>query len=69
VKAGKYKLTVKDLTKADNFHLIAPGANRKTGVASRATTTWTVTLRPGAGKYRSDAHPTLRGRFTVVRSG
>ena len=39
--AGKYKLTVKDVTKADNFHLIAPGVNRKTGVAFRGTTTWT----------------------------
>lgn len=67
--AGKYKLTVKDITKADNFHLIAPGANRKTGVASRGTTIWTVTFRAGAGKYRSDAHLTLRGGFTVVASG
>ena len=63
--AGKYKLTVKDLTKADNFHLIAPGVNRKTGVAFRGTTTWTVTFRVGAAKFRSDAHRTLRGGFTV----
>jgi hypothetical protein len=63
--AGKYKITVKDLTKADNFHLIAPGVNRKTGVAFRGTTTWTVTFRVGAAKFRSDAHRTLRGGFTV----
>ena len=31
-----------DLTKADNFHLIAAGVNRKTGVAFRGTATWTV---------------------------
>jgi plastocyanin len=66
--AGKYKITVKDLTKADNFHLIAPGVNRKTGVASRGTTIWTVTFRIGAAKYRSDAHRTLRGGFTVIRT-
>ena len=64
--AGKYKLTVKDLTKADNFHLIAPGVNRKTGVAFRGTTTWTVTFRVGAAKYRSDAHRALHGGFTVT---
>jgi len=64
--AGKYKLTVKDLTKADNFHLIAPGVNRKTGVAFRGTATWTLTFRIGAAKYRSDAHRALRGGFTVI---
>jgi len=69
VPAGKYKLTVKDLTKADNFHLIAAGVNRKTGVAFRGTATWTVTFRVGAGKYRSDAHRALRGGFTVIGAG
>jgi hypothetical protein len=64
--AGKYRLTVKDLTRADNFHLTAPGINRKTGVKSRATVTWTLTFRAGTAKYRSDAHPRLRGGFTVV---
>jgi plastocyanin len=64
--AGKYKITVKDLTKADNFHLIAPGVNRKTGVAFRGTATWTVTFRVGAGKYRSDAHRALHGGFIVI---
>ena len=28
--AGAYSITVSDLTRSDNFHLIAPGANRKT---------------------------------------
>jgi plastocyanin len=64
--AGKYKLTVKDLTKADNFHLIAAGINRKTGVKFRGTATWTVSFRIGTVKYRSDAHKTLHGSFTVV---
>ena len=63
--AGKYKITVKDLTKADNFHLIAPGVNRKTCVAFRGTATWTFIFRFGAAKYRSDAHRTLRGGFTL----
>jgi plastocyanin len=64
--AGVYKLTVKDLTKVDNFHLIALGINRKTGVKFRGTRTWTVTFRAGVVKYRSDAHRRLRGSFTVV---
>jgi hypothetical protein len=64
--AGKYRLTVKDLTRADNFHLTAPGINKKTGVKFRGTVVWTLTFRAGTAKYRSDAHPRLRGGFTVV---
>jgi plastocyanin len=64
--AGKYRLTVKDLTRTDNFHLTAPGINKKTGVKFRGTVAWTLTFRAGTAKYRSDAHPRLRGSFTVV---
>jgi len=63
--AGKYKLTVKDLSKTDNFHLTGAGVNKKTGVKSKGTSTWNVTLRAGKVTYRSDAHTTLRGTFTV----
>jgi hypothetical protein len=66
LKAGPYSIKVKDLTKADNFHLIAPGANRRTGVKSVSTSTWNVTLRKGTGTYRSDAHKALHGGFRVV---
>jgi plastocyanin len=63
--AGRYSIRVKDLTKADNFHLVAPGANRRTGVKSRVAATWSVTLRTGSGTYRSDAHKRLHGSFRV----
>lgn len=63
--AGRYNIKVKDLTKADNFHLVAPGANRRTGVKSKSTATWNVTLRTGTGTYRSDAHKRLHGSFRV----
>jgi hypothetical protein len=53
------------LTKADNFHLVAPGANRRSGVKSKSAATWNVTLRAGNGTYRSDAHKRLRGSFSV----
>jgi hypothetical protein len=64
--AGTYSVKVRDLTKADNFHLIAPGVNRKTGVRFRGTVTWKVAFRAGTGKYRSDAHKLLRRSFVVV---
>jgi plastocyanin len=64
--AGKYRLTVKDSTKADNFHLTSPGINKKTGVNFRGSVTWTVTFRAGTAKYRSDAHSRLSGSFIVL---
>ena len=64
--AGRYNIAVRDRTKSDNFHLIAPGANRRTGVKARSTAIWKVTLRAGSGTYRSDAHRRLRGSFKVV---
>jgi hypothetical protein len=65
LKTGKAKITVRDLSAKDNFHLIGPGANAKTGIAFRGTKTWSLTLRKGLYRYRSDAHPTLKGSFRV----
>jgi hypothetical protein len=65
--AGTYKLTVKDAAKADNFHVVGPGVNKRTGVAFRGSRTWTLSFRAGQTyTYRSDAHPKLRRTFKVV---
>jgi hypothetical protein len=66
IKAGKAKITVRDLTRADNFHLIGPGANAKTGLAFKGTRTWALTLHKGLYRFRSDAHPRLKGSFRVT---
>jgi hypothetical protein len=65
LKAGAYRITVRDTSRTDNFHLIAPGANKKTSVKGRSTTTWSVRLRHGAGRYQSDATKKLRATFRV----
>jgi len=65
-KAGKTKITIRDLTARDNFHLVGPDVNKKTGIAFKGTVTWTVTLRAGKYAFRSDAHRALlRGTLTV----
>ena len=69
VTVGTYKIAVRDLTRADNFHLIGPRINKKTSVRGRATVTWTVRFRSGPVKYRSDATKRLRGSFAVVARG
>jgi hypothetical protein len=67
--ASKYKLTVSDTSKTQNFHLKGPGVNKKTGVAARAKATWTLTLKAGKYTYRSDKSRKLRGSFTVKAAG
>jgi hypothetical protein len=67
--ARKYKVTVADTSKTQNFHLKGPGVNKKTGVAARAKATWTLTLKPGKYTYRSDKSRKLRGSFTVKAAG
>jgi len=63
--AGSAKITIRDLTAKDNFHLVGPGVNKKTGVAFKGTARWTVTLQAGKYTFRSDAHKALHGTLTV----
>ena len=68
LKAGKYKIVVKDLSDLHNFHLTGPGGvNKKTGVGPKGTFTWTVTLKKGTYKYICDPHATImKGSFKVT---
>jgi plastocyanin len=65
VLAGKAKLTIRDASAKDNFHLSGPGVNRKTGVAFKGTVTWTITLKAGTYTFRSDVHTKLKGTTKV----
>jgi len=63
--AKKYKITVSDASKTQNFHLRGPGVNKTTGVKARSTVSWTLRLKQGKYTYRSDKSRKLRGSFTV----
>ena len=65
-KPGKTTITIRDRTATDNFHLVGPGVNKRTGVASVGTVKWTVTLKAGTYTFRSDAHTALRGTLKVA---
>jgi plastocyanin len=65
----KAVITVNDRSRVDNFHLRGPGVNKATGVRFHARVVWRLTLRQGAYVYRSDAHHSLHGTFTVTASG
>jgi hypothetical protein len=66
LKAGAYKIAVRDATKTDNFHLVGPGVNKKTGVKFRGAVNWTLKLKAGKHTFRSDAHKKLRRTFRVT---
>jgi predicted membrane-bound mannosyltransferase len=65
LEPGSYRIVVKDLTKAQNFHLIGPSVNRRTKVPAKVTTSWTVRLPLGTYTYRSDKNATMSATFTV----
>jgi hypothetical protein len=67
LQPNTYRFIVKDLTSKQNFHLVGPSVNRRTKVPAKATTTWTIYLRPGTYTYRSDKRPSLSATFTVRR--
>jgi plastocyanin len=67
LKAGSYKIVVNDKSNIHNFHLTGPGVNKKTSVAGKGTTTWTVNLKKGVYKYVCDPHATtMKGSFKVT---
>jgi hypothetical protein len=70
LEGGDYTITVTDVSRSDNFHLAGPGVNRRTGLRFTGTTTWTLELRAGTYRYRSDHLHTNRSRtFVVLRAG
>jgi hypothetical protein len=54
VPAGRYRLTVDDHGKRDNFHLRGKTVNKRTGLAFRGRVGWGVTLARGTYSYGSD---------------
>jgi plastocyanin len=67
LKAGKYSVAVRDLSKAQNFHLVGPGVNKSTGVRFTGRTTWSITLKKGTYRFQSDPSKTrVRGSIRVT---
>ena len=67
LKAGKYKIVIKDLSNIHNFHLKGPGVDKKTGVGAKGTFNWTVTLKKGTYKFICDPHAAImKGSFKVT---
>jgi hypothetical protein len=63
---GRYAITVRDSSAADNLHVKGTGVDRKTGVAFKGAAHWTVTLKAGSYRVFSDAHGTLTRTIRVT---
>jgi plastocyanin len=63
--AGRYAITVRDTSAADNLHLKGLGVDRKTAVSFKGQAHWTVTLKAGSYRVFSDAHRTLTRTIRV----
>lgn len=64
LRAGRYRLVVRDASKRRNFHLTGPGFNRRTGIAFAGTAVWIARLKRGTYRYGSDPEP-LEGRLRI----
>jgi plastocyanin len=67
LKAGKYVITVRDLSSMHNFELRGQGlVEQETSVPGTGTVRWTLTLKKGNYVYVCDPHAsTMRGSFVV----
>jgi hypothetical protein len=62
---GTYTIQVEDKADIHNFHLTGPGVDRATDIEQMGTFTWTATFVAGNYHYQCDAHPSIKGDFTV----
>lgn len=68
LKAGRYRIVVRDRSAMHNFHLVGRGVNKRTTVRFRGTVTWTVTFRKGRTyRFVCDPHARrMRGSFRAT---
>jgi plastocyanin len=68
LKAGRYRILVRDRSTMHNFHLVGPGVNKRTTPRFRGTVTWTVTFRKGRiYRFVCDPHARrMRGSFRAT---
>jgi plastocyanin len=63
---GTYTLVVHDHSDIHNFHLSGPGGiDVSTSIGEKGDSTFAVTLVAGTYTYICDAHPSMKGTFTV----
>jgi hypothetical protein len=66
VDPGTYTLIARDHSDIHDFHLFGPGGvDVSTDIGNVENKTFTITLVNGTYTYICDAHPSMKGTFTV----
>ena len=66
LKAGAYTIKVSDTASIHNFRLTGPGVSKDSGVKTKGTVTWNVTLKKGIYKFVCTPHASImKGTITV----
>lgn len=67
LKAGTYRIVVRDRSNMHNFRLKGPGVNKATSVPAVTSAAWTLKLKAGRYTFLCDPHPTsMKGAFRVT---
>jgi hypothetical protein len=65
LRAGVYRISVRDVSRSRYFRLRGPGVSRSTKLAYVGTATWQVRFKRGTYRYRCGLPDSLAGSFTV----
>jgi plastocyanin len=64
--AGRYSITVRDLSNEHNFDLRGPATSKESSVGGMGTSTWNLTLKKGSYRFVCDPHASfMKGAFKV----
>jgi hypothetical protein len=69
LEAGRYTVRVRDGSASRDFHLVGPGVDRRTGLVFTGRTSWSVELKHGTYRYRSDRARATAKSFVVLTPG
>ena len=67
LRPGTYRILVSDKSRTQNFHLVGPGINKRSGIAYVGRTTWKLKFQPGVYRYGSDLAGKMKS-FRVVKT-
>jgi hypothetical protein len=69
LEAGRYTVRVRDTSPSEDFHLLGPGVNKRTGLAFTGGRSWAVELQRGRYRYGSERPRAKAESFVVLTPG
>ncbi len=66
LSVGTYRVSVRDASATANFHLVGFRVDKKTGIRSKGSANWSVTLSPGVYRFGSDTSSASQKKTVTV---